>query len=223
MINSYQEALAFIHGRTKFKKIPTLKRMRRFLDELGAPDKRINAIHIAGTNGKGSTLAFLRNIFQEDGKTVGSFTSPFLMKFNERISVNGVPISDSEILRLAQTVYPIVKKLDDELPEGGPTEFEIVTAMMFTYFAEGHADIILIEVGLGGLFDSTNVIVPKVSVITSIGWDHMHILGDTLPKIAAQKAGIIKPGVPVVVGGVDQESLAVIKKPPRKRAARSRF
>ncbi|MDN6542572.1 MAG: bifunctional folylpolyglutamate synthase/dihydrofolate synthase, partial [Lentilactobacillus parabuchneri] len=102
MINSYQEALAFIHGRTKFKKIPTLKRMRRFLDELGAPDKRINAIHIAGTNGKGSTLAFLRNIFQEDGKTVGSFTSPFLMKFNERISVNGVPISDSEILRLAQ-------------------------------------------------------------------------------------------------------------------------
>ena len=219
MINSYQEALAFIHGRTKFKKIPTLKRMRRFLDELGAPDKRINAIHIAGTNGKGSTLAFLRNIFQEDGKTVGSFTSPFLMKFNERISVNGVPISDSEILRLAQTVYPIVKKLDDELPEGGPTEFEIVTAMMFTYFAEGHADIVLIEVGLGGLFDSTNVIVPKVSVITSIGWDHMHILGDTLPKIAAQKAGIIKSGVPVVVGGVDQESLKVIQKTAQKKGS----
>lgn len=210
MINTYDEALAFIHGRTKFKKIPTLKRMRRFLDELGAPDKHVNAIHIAGTNGKGSTLAFLRNLFQAEGKTVGSFTSPFLIKFNERISVNGVGISDDEILRLTQEIYPTIAKLDAELPEGGPTEFEIVTAMMFKYFAEGHADIVLIEVGLGGLYDSTNVIIPKVSVITSIGWDHMHILGDTLPKIAFQKAGIIKPGVPVVVGGVDPEPLKVI-------------
>lgn len=210
MINTYDEALNFIHGRTKFKKIPTLKRMRRFLDELGAPDKKINAIHIAGTNGKGSTLAFLRNIFQAEGETVGSFTSPFLVKFNERISVNGVGISDDDILRLTQELYSTIAKLDAELPEGGPTEFEIVTAMMFKYFAEGHADIVLIEVGLGGLYDSTNVIVPKVSVITSIGWDHMHILGDTLPKIAFQKAGIIKEGVPVVVGGVDPDPLEVI-------------
>lgn len=217
MINTYDEALHFIHGRTKFKKIPTLKRMRRFLDELGAPDKRINAIHIAGTNGKGSTLAFLRNIFEADGKTVGSFTSPFLIKFNERISVNGRGIADSEILRLTQKIYPIIVKLDAELPEGGPTEFEIVTAMMFEYFAEGHADIVLIEVGLGGLFDSTNVVTPKVSVITSIGWDHMHILGDTLPKIAFQKAGIIKPGVLVIVGGVDSEPLAVIIKQAQKK------
>ncbi|MDM7493364.1 bifunctional folylpolyglutamate synthase/dihydrofolate synthase [Lentilactobacillus kefiri] len=216
MINTYDEALNFIHGRTKFKKIPTLKRMRRFLDELGAPDKKINAIHIAGTNGKGSTLAFLRNIFQAEGKTVGSFTSPFLIKFNERISVNGVGISDAEILRLTQELYPTIAKLDAELPEGGPTEFEIVTAMMFKYFSEGHADIVLIEVGLGGLYDSTNVIMPKVSVITSIGWDHMHILGDTLPKIAFQKAGIIKKGVPVVVGGVDPDPLQVIIRQAQK-------
>lgn len=211
MINSYDEALSFIHGRTKFKKIPTLKRMRRFLDDLGAPDKQINAIHIAGTNGKGSTLAFLRNILQADGHTVGSFTSPFLIKFNERISVNGVPISDAEILRLAQFVYPEVEKLDKELPEGGPTEFEIITAMMFKYFSEGHADIVLIEVGLGGLLDSTNVVLPKLSVIVTIGWDHMHILGDTLPKIAYQKAGIIKSGVPVIVGNIPPEPLNVIK------------
>ena len=217
MINTYDEALTFIHGRTKFKKIPTLKRMRRFLDELGAPDKKINAIHIAGTNGKGSTLAFLRNIFQAEGKTVGSFTSPFLIKFNERISVNGVGISDQEILRLTQELFPVVAKLDAELPEGGPTEFEIVTAMMFKYFAEGHADIVLIEVGLGGLYDSTNVVIPKVSVITSIGWDHMHILGDTLPKIAFQKAGIIKNEVPVVVGGVDPEPLKVIVRQAAKK------
>ncbi|GHP12599.1 bifunctional folylpolyglutamate synthase/dihydrofolate synthase [Lentilactobacillus fungorum] len=212
MINSYEEALNFIHGRSQFKKIPTLKRMRRFLDELGAPDKQVNAIHVAGTNGKGSTVAFLRNILQQDGNTVGTFTSPFLIKFNERISVNGVPISDKEVLRLTQKLYPVVKKLDQLLPEGGPTEFEIVTAMMFTYFAEGHADVVIIEVGLGGLFDSTNVIVPKVSVIVTIGWDHMHILGNTLPKIAYQKAGIIKPGVPVVVGRIDSEPLEVIKR-----------
>ena len=211
MIDTYTQALDFIHGRTKLKKIPTLKRMRRFLDELGAPDKRVRAIHIAGTNGKGSTLAFLRNILQQDGLTVGSFTSPFLIRFNERISVNGVPISDADITRLAQQVYPIVVKLDDELAEGGPTEFEIITAMMFSYFSEGHADIVLIEVGLGGLLDSTNVIIPKVSVITTIGWDHMHILGDTLPKIAYQKAGIIKDRVPVVVGKIPTEPLAVIK------------
>ncbi len=211
MIETYDQAVAFIHGRTKFKKIPTLKRMRRFLDELGAPDKRVKAIHIAGTNGKGSTLAFLRNMLQQDGIKVGSFTSPFLIKFNERISVNGVPISDKDILRLVQTVYPIVKKLDLELPEGGPTEFEIITAMMFRYFAEGHADLVLIEVGLGGLLDSTNVVVPELSVITTIGWDHMHILGDTLPKIAYQKAGIIKPNIPVVVGKIPEAPLNVIK------------
>ncbi len=212
MIESYDQALAFIHGRTKFKKIPTLKRMRRFLDELGAPDKAVKAIHIAGTNGKGSTLAFLRNMLQRDNLTVGSFTSPFLIRFNERISVNGKPISDAEILRLTQLVYPVVKELDQALPEGGPTEFEIITAMMFKYFSEGHADIVLLEVGLGGLLDSTNVIRPELSVITTIGWDHMHILGNTLPKIAYQKAGIIKAGVPVVVGRIDEAPLNVIER-----------
>lgn len=217
MIETYDQALSFIHGRTKFKKIPTLKRMRRFLDELGAPDKRIKAIHIAGTNGKGSTLAFLRNILQNDGLKVGSFTSPFLIKFNERISVNGVPISDETIVRLTKQVYPIVKELDRILPEGGPTEFEIITAMMFQYFSEGHADIVLIEVGLGGLLDSTNVVMPELSVITTIGWDHMHILGDTLPKIAYQKAGIIKPGVPVIVGKIPEAPLQVIEHVAQKQ------
>lgn len=217
MINTYEDALKFIHGRSKFKKIPTLKRMRTFLDELGSPDKKVNAIHVAGTNGKGSTVAFLRNILQADGNVVGTFTSPFLVKFNERISVNGIPLPDAEILRLVQKIYPTVQKLDQTLPEGGPTEFEIITAMMFSYFAEGHADVVIVEVGLGGLYDSTNVIVPKVSAIVTIGWDHMHILGDTLPKIAYQKAGSIKPRVPVVVGRIDSEPLKVIKGVARKK------
>lgn len=210
-MDSYKEALDFIHGRTKFKKIPTLKRMFKFLELLGNPQKKVNAIHIAGTNGKGSTLAYLRYLFQLTGYQVGSFTSPFLIKFNERISVNGEPISDAEILRLANHVKPIVDQLDNELPEGGPTEFEIITAMMFSYFAEGHADVVLIETGLGGLFDSTNVVTPQVSVITTIGYDHMNILGDTLEKIAAQKAGIIKDNVPVVVGNVAAGPMKVIQ------------
>ncbi|WP_283678600.1 folylpolyglutamate synthase/dihydrofolate synthase family protein [Lentilactobacillus sp. Marseille-Q4993] len=218
-METYDEALQFIHGRTKFKKIPTLKRMERFLSELGNPHKKITAIHVAGTNGKGSTVAYLRGMFMAEGKHVGTFTSPFLIKFNERISVDGQPISDDEILRLANKVYPIVAKLDKELPEGGPTEFGIITAMMFSYFAEGHADVVIVEVGLGGLLDSTNVVTPVVGAITSIGMDHMHILGDTLEKIAAQKAGIIKEGVPIVVGEVKPGPLAVIRETASKKHA----
>jgi len=211
-LKTYEEALAFIHGRTKFKKIPTLDRMNRFLELLGNPHQKIQAIHIAGTNGKGSTLTYLRNIMQADGYSVGTYTSPFLIKFNERISVDGQPIADEEILRLANLVKPVVDQLDDTLPEGGPTEFEIITAMMFSYFAEGHADIVLVEVGLGGLYDSTNVVTPLASAITSIGYDHMQILGNTLSEIAAQKAGIIKPSVPVVVGKLENDPFEVIAK-----------
>jgi len=211
-ISTYEEAVSFIHGRTKFKKIPTLKRMRTFMKVLGNPQDKITAIHIAGTNGKGSTLTFLRGILQETGYKVGTFTSPFLVRFNERISVDGQPIADSEILRLVQKLYPVIMQLDEQLPEGGPTEFEIITAMMFTYFSEGHADIVLVEVGIGGLFDSTNVVMPAVSVITNIGFDHMKLLGNTLTEIATQKAGIIKKGIPAVIGKMDEEALNAIEK-----------
>lgn len=211
-INTYEEAVAFIHGRTKFKKIPTLKRMKKFMEVLGNPQDKLTMIHIAGTNGKGSTLTFLRGMLQETGYKVGTFTSPFLVRFNERISVDGQPISDAEILRLVQKLYPVIAKLDAQLPEGGPTEFEIITAMMFTYFAEGHADIVLVEVGIGGLFDSTNVLTPAVSVIVNIGFDHMKLLGNTLTEIATQKAGIIKNGIPAVIGQMDEESLTAITK-----------
>ncbi|WP_412990000.1 bifunctional folylpolyglutamate synthase/dihydrofolate synthase [Pediococcus siamensis] len=211
VVTNYEEAVAFIHGRTKFKKIPTLKRMEKFMAALGNPQNKIKAIHIAGTNGKGSTLTFLRGLLEESGYQVGTFTSPFLTRFNERISVNGVPIADDEILRLVQKLMPVIAHLDATLPEGGPTEFEIVTAMMFTYFAEGHADLVLVEVGIGGLLDSTNVVVPEVAVITNIGFDHMKLLGNTLGEIAAQKAGIIKKNIPTVIGKLAAEPLAVIE------------
>ncbi|MEG0475106.1 MAG: folylpolyglutamate synthase/dihydrofolate synthase family protein [Carnobacterium sp.] len=211
MFKTYEEALSWIHGTSVFGMKPGLKRMEWMLKRLGHPDKKIKAIHVAGTNGKGSTVTFLRNMLEANGQVVGTFTSPYIKTFNERISVNGEPISDEEILRLANTVYPLTLELE-ATEFGGPSEFEIITTMMFLYFGEGHADVVIVEVGLGGLLDSTNVVVPIVSAITTIGLDHTKILGETLPEIALQKAGIIKPGVPVVTGNIPEEAMQVIEK-----------
>lgn len=210
MWKTYEEALNWIHGIRTFGKKPGLKRMEWMMERLGHPEKKTPAIHVAGTNGKGSTVTFIRNMLEEHGLVVGTFTSPFIEVFNERISVNGQPIEDSEIVRLANIIYPLAQELE-ETDLGGPSEFEVITAMMFTYFGEGHADVAVIEVGLGGLYDSTNIVLPEVSVITTIGMDHMAILGDTLPEIAKQKAGIIKPAVPVVTGNIPYEALEEIK------------
>lgn len=219
MIQNYADALAFIHGRTKFKKIPTLKRMRRFLAELGNPEQGLHYIHVTGTNGKGSTVAMLRSMLLDSGLTVGSFTSPFITRFNERIEYNAQQISDDDLVRLAQRLEAVVAKLDRELPTGGPTEFEIDTALMFCYMAEKKPDVVLLEVGIGGLYDSTNVIIPDVSVITTVGWDHMKYLGNTLGAIATQKAGIIKPGVPVVIGKLPAEAQKVIEQTATEKNA----
>ncbi|UPU33495.1 bifunctional folylpolyglutamate synthase/dihydrofolate synthase [Pediococcus acidilactici] len=208
---NYEEALAFVHGRPRLRKAPTLKRMRQFLTELGNPQTKIQAVHVAGTNGKGSTIAFLTSLLGQEGRQVGTFTSPFITRFNERIAVNGQPISDEAVANLVTQVRPVVEKMD-QTELGGPLEFEIVTAMMFLYFAQYPVDVVLVEVGIGGLYDSTNVFTPLVSVITNVGWDHMALLGNTLPEIAQQKAGIIKPHVPVVTGVQVPEALTVIKR-----------
>lgn len=219
MIQNYADALAFIHGRTKFKKIPTLDRMRCFLAELGNPERGQHYIHVTGTNGKGSTVAMLRSMLLDSGLTVGSFTSPFITRFNERIEYNARQISDDDLVRLTQRLEPVVAKLDRELPSGGPTEFEIDTALMFCYMAEKKPDVVLLEVGIGGLYDSTNVITPDVSVITTVGWDHMKYLGNTLGAIAEQKAGIIKPEVPVVIGDLPDSAQTVVAQAAKKLAA----
>ena len=211
MWNTYEEALEWIHGIRVFGKKPGLKRMEWMLERLGRPDKKIPAIHVAGTNGKGSTVTFIRSMLEEHSLVVGTFTSPFIEVFNERISVNGEPIADEEILRLANVVYPLAEALE-ETDLGGPSEFEVITTMMFSYFGEGHVDVAVIEVGIGGLYDSTNIVLPEVSVITTIGMDHMAILGDTLPEIAQQKAGIIKSAVPVVTGNIPPEAMKEIEK-----------
>lgn len=214
---NYNDAINYIHGRKQFKKHPNLDTIKLLLSKLDNPQNKINAIHVAGTNGKGSTVAFLRNLFQADGYSVGTFTSPFIIKFNERISVNGVPITNDELVQLVEEIKSIVDIMDTELGLNAPTEFEIITAMMFKYFADNPVDVVIVEVGIGGILDSTNVFTPKVSVITTIGYDHMKILGNTLSEIAAQKAGIIKPRVPVVVGNLPDDALNVIKKTAQQK------
>ncbi|SIO07659.1 dihydrofolate synthase / folylpolyglutamate synthase [Carnobacterium alterfunditum] len=210
MFITYEEALSWIHATRTFGEKPGLKRMEWMSSQLDHPERKFKSIHIAGTNGKGSTLAFLRDMFEANGQIVGTYTSPYIEMFNERISVNGDPISDDEILRLANAVYPLTIELE-KTTLGGPSEFEIITMMMLIYFGEGHADIVLIEVGIGGSYDSTNIITPVVSIITTIGLDHMNLLGDTLSEIAANKAGVIKASVPVVIGKIEKEALKEIE------------
>jgi len=219
MFHSYEEALNWIHSRLRFGIKPGLTRMELMMEKLNHPEKQIKTVHIGGTNGKGSTVTYLRNILQQAGLTVGTFTSPYIEQFNERISVNGKPISDEEILTLANKLHPIVEEMD-KMEIGGPTEFEIITAMSFYYFAYMHKmDIVIYEVGLGGRFDSTNIISPLLSIITSIGLDHTAILGDTYEQIAFEKAGIIKKGTPIIAAVKQKEAQAVIVQQANKMEA----
>ena len=206
-------SIDWIHSRLKFGIKPGLSRIAYLLQELDNPQDKLKTVHIAGTNGKGSTVTFLSNILQQHGLSVGTFTSPYIEIFNERIAINGHFITDQELDDVVGVIKPIVLKMDEDEALSNITEFEILTAIGFYYFNEKSVDIAIIEVGLGGLFDSTNVITPLVSAITTIGLDHQDILGDTLAKIAKEKAGIIKQGVPVVIGspiGMPDEAYDVI-------------
>ncbi|WP_102274394.1 bifunctional folylpolyglutamate synthase/dihydrofolate synthase [Cytobacillus massiliigabonensis] len=211
MFNTYEEAVNWIHSRLRLGVKPGLKRMEWMMEKLGHPERRMKSIHIGGTNGKGSTLTYLRHILQESGCSVGTFTSPYFEQFNERIAWNGVPIKDEDIVRLANDIYPLSVELE-ATDLGGPTEFEIITAMAMQYF--GHVqpvDIVLFEVGLGGRFDSTNIIFPILSIITNIGLDHTGILGSTHAEIAFEKAGIIKPGTNIITAVKQEEAKKVIE------------
>ncbi len=205
-----ETALEWIHSSLKFNIRPGLTRIEALLKLLGNPEKELSMLHIAGTNGKGSTVAFTRGILEQLGLTVATFTSPFIETFGERMAINGHPIPDEKLIKYVEQLKPLVEEMDKDERLAGITEFEIITALAFRYFADEHVDVALIEVGLGGLLDSTNVIQPVATAITTIGMDHMDILGDTLEKIAAQKAGIIKPDTPLVTGKIADEALAVI-------------
>lgn len=210
-MNSGERAIEWIHSLLPFGIKPGLKRMDWMLDKLGNPESTLNMIHVAGTNGKGSTVSFMRHILEANGYSVGTFTSPYMECFEERISINGVPISEEDLLVVANKVRPLVEELAKTELES-PTEFEVITTMMFEYFANvAKPDIVLVEVGLGGRLDSTNVIKPLLSIITSIGHDHMHILGSTIEEIASEKAGIIKKRTPVISGVSHHGALTVLK------------
>ncbi|EEM15164.1 Folyl-polyglutamate synthetase [Bacillus pseudomycoides DSM 12442] len=219
VVHTYEEAIDWIHSRLKFGIKPGLERMQWMLGELGNPERHIKCVHLAGTNGKGSTLTYMRYMLEAGKYKVGTFTSPYIETFNERISVNGTPIADKEITELVNMVKPVVEKLD-ETDLGEATEFEIITVMAICYFGKiNFCDIVLFETGLGGRFDSTNVVHPVLTMITNIGHDHMHILGNTLAEIAYEKAGIIKSGVPVITGVQDEEALEVIQKIAQEKNA----
>ncbi|SEH57691.1 dihydrofolate synthase / folylpolyglutamate synthase [Halobacillus karajensis] len=206
---NYEEAINWIHSREKFKVKPGLKRMDWMMERLNHPERKINAVHIAGTNGKGSTVSFLRHILEKQGLSVGTFTSPYIKKFNERISINGEPIDDEVMADLVSRIKPLAEELS-YTPLGEPTEFELITAMAMIYFSESRLDFVLLETGLGGKYDSTNIITPVLSIITNIGHDHMNILGSTVEEIAEEKAGIIKDTIPVITGVHQMEAKRVI-------------
>jgi len=196
---AYQETLRYLYenlpmfqrvGAVAYK--ADLDNTLKLCDRLGNPQRQFKCVHIAGTNGKGSTSHMLASILQSSGYKTGLYTSPHLKEFTERIRLNGKEVSQEFVVDFVERIKPSIEEIK-------PSFFEITVAMAFDYFARQKADVAVIEVGLGGRLDSTNVIVPEISVITNIGWDHKDILGDTLEKIAFEKAGIIKPKIPVVI------------------------
>ena len=197
----------FLENTGNFRYPPGLDRMRRLLHALGDPQDRLRFVHVAGTNGKGSTCACLDSILRAAGYRTGLYTSPHIFSYCERIRVNGAPIPEDALAALLAQMRPII----DAMPEP-PTTFERITAAGFLYFAQQHCDVVVLEVGLGGRFDATNVIrAPEVAVITPIGLDHTSILGSTVAAIAREKAGIIKPGTEVVSAAADAKADAVIR------------
>lgn len=209
---SYTEAVNWITGLVAEKGMrPGLKRMEWLMEKLGHPERRLKFIHVAGTNGKGSTCAYITKVLNRNGYDVGTFTSPYITKFTDRLRYNEQDIEEGQLLELANQIKPLAEELaSTEL--GHPTMFEVTTTIAILYFARvTYPDYVVWEVGMGGRLDSTNVVLPVLSVITNIGHDHREFLGDSLQQIASEKAGIIKPGVPVVTAVEQPEAMAVIE------------
>ena len=191
----YKEALAYIHGVEFFGSKPGLTRIGELLEKLGNPQKGMRFIHIAGTNGKGSCAAMTASVLKAAGYRTGLYTSPYLYRFNERMQINGKEIPDDVLAEIVTRVKPIAEAMADH-----PTEFELMTAIALLWYKQEACDVVVLEVGLGGRFDATNIIdAPEAAVIMNIGLDHTAVLGDTVEQIAFEKAGIIKPGTEAVM------------------------
>jgi len=219
---AYQQALDYLYSFVDFSLTRNLRysaekfdltRMVVLMERLDNPHEACPVIHVAGTKGKGSTAAMIASVLQAGGYKVGFFSSPHLQEYTERIQVNGQPISPAEMVELVEFIKPHVAAVEHL------TTFEITTALAFLYFARQKTDVAVIEVGLGGRLDATNIVNPLVSVITSLSLDHMAVLGDTIEKIAFEKAGIIKPGKPVVLAPQVENARQVIKSIARERGS----
>lgn len=208
-----EQAMEFISGVSWLGSRPGLERVRQLLSLLGNPQDTLRYVHVAGTNGKGSTAAMLASVLRAAGYRTGLYISPFIERFNERMQVNGTPITDAELAAVCDRLRPCVAAMPDP-----PTEFELVTAAAFLWFADQQCDIVVLEVGLGGRLDATNVIrAPECAVIANIGLDHTAVLGDTVAQIAFEKAGIIKSGTRAVSYQQAPEAATVLRDACRER------
>jgi dihydrofolate synthase/folylpolyglutamate synthase len=222
----YQQSLEYLLRFADYERLPRsgivwdIKRIERLLGRLNNPQNYANTVHVTGTKGKGSTSAMIASILLNAGYRTGLYTSPHLLSFTERIQVDGKPIAEADWARLTERIRPHVEAENKIGDLGELTTFEILTAMAFLHFRDIKVDYQVVEVGLGGRIDATNVVKPQVCVITSVSYDHMDVLGDTLAKIAGEKAGIIKPGVAVVSAPQFPEAMEVIEKACRVQDAR---
>lgn len=213
---TYTEAIQSLYDLRLFGAKFGLQNTLKLAALAGNPHKRLRFIHVAGTNGKGSTCAMLESIYRASGLRVGLFTSPHLVSFRERIQIGRQLISEDDVVRLVEQVQPL---LADFSKEHHPTFFEVITVMALKYFAERDCELVIWETGLGGRLDATNIVTPLASVITNIGYDHQQWLGNTLAEIASEKAGIIKPAIPAATATDAPEALAVIQRVAAERAA----
>lgn len=203
----YRQAVEFVESSSIVRERYGLEKLQQALHLLGDPHHHTEFVHIAGTNGKGSTAAMTASVLQTAGYRTGLYTSPHLMRYNERMQIDGVPISDEDFVEAASQVQRVCEQLG-----GVPIVFEVLTLMALWYFAQQRCDIVVLEVGIGGLLDSTNVIPsPKVAIITQLGMDHTETLGNTLEEIAAQKGGIVKEGTPTVMALQEPSAVAVVQ------------
>lgn len=227
-IRTYRSAINFLNARTNYEKMVrvgynstnfNLSRMNRILAGLGNPHKQLRCVHIAGTKGKGSTAHMLAAMLQHGGKKIGLYTSPHFVELRERIQIDAQMISEAEFARVIAQIAPVADKLEKE----GPTFFELVTAAAMLHFVEQQVDFAILETGLGGRLDSTNVVKPEVCAITSISYDHTQQLGNTLELIAEEKAGIFKPGVPIISASQPAGVKRVLKEAAEKVGAPLKF
>lgn len=202
---NYTETLNFIHSFKGNGRRPQLDRMRWLLRQAGEPQSHYPTVHIVGTNGKGSTTSYLQNILTKSSYQVGTFTSPYITRFNERISINGTEIPDKDLISLVAKAQVLLNDLEEHTDFDRPTEFELVTLLMFLYFDLKQVDMAIIEAGIGGRLDSTNVLSPELVICTSIGFDHTETLGNSLLDIANHKAGVMRENTPILLGRVSTE------------------